>query len=107
HDALPICQQAPGVTIVAERVRPGRRNYQVRLFELALLFDQNRRGWSRFAGVESLRPNARAAFTTVKRLSDQLDQSLVIDIPGRRDDQVVVIKLARVKTNGDFVIESR
>src|SRR5689334_14519381 len=79
----------------------------MRLFEFALLFDENRRGWSRFAGFKSLRPNARSTFTTIKRLPDKLYQSLVIDISRRRDDEIVVIELARVITNRDFVIESR
>src|SRR5262245_36032921 len=86
---------------------PGRRNDEVRLFELTLLFDQNRRCWSRLAVVECLWPHGGATFTTIKRCPDKLDETCVLDIPRRRDDEIVVMEFARMKADGRFVIESR
>jgi hypothetical protein len=88
-------------------MRPGGRYHEVRLFEFALLFDQNRRRWSRLEGLNCLWSYSRATFATVKRDADQFDQALVIDIPRGRDDQICVRELARVEPDGDFVIESR
>lgn len=79
----------------------------MRLFELALLFYQNRRGRARFAVFKCLRTYCRTTFTTIEGSANQLDQTLVIDISCRGDDQVIVIKLARVITDSRFVIESR
>jgi hypothetical protein len=86
---------------------PRRRNDKVRLFELTLLFDQNGCCRSWLAGLESLWPHAGAAFTTIKRSPNELDETCMLNVPGRGDDEIVVIELARVKTNGRFVIESR
>ena len=86
---------------------PRCRNDEVCLFELALLFDQYRRRWSRFAVLECLRSHGAAAFTTVERFTDEFDQTLVIDISRGCDNEIVVVELARVKTDGSFVIERR
>src|SRR6185369_5429726 len=86
---------------------PGRREHEMRLFEFAFLFDQNRSGRTRFARLECLRPHRRATLTTVKRSADQFKQTCVIHVSGRCYDEIVVRKLARVKTYRSLVVESR
>jgi len=86
---------------------PRRRKHEMRLFELTLLFDQNRSCRTRFARLQCLRSHGRAAFTTVKRSADEFQQTLVIDVSGRCYDEIAVRKLTSVKTNSSFVIESR
>src|ERR1044071_10485421 len=86
---------------------PWRREHEMRLFELALLFDQNRSCGTRSARLKCLRSHRRATLTTVKRRANQFKQSLMIHVSGRGDDEIVVRKLARVKTDSGFVIESR
>src|SRR6185295_10761428 len=86
---------------------PWRREHEMRLFEFAFLFDQNGRRRARSARLNCLRPHSCATFTTVKGSADQLEQSCVIDVSGRRYDEIAVGKLARVEADGRFVVESR
>src|SRR6185369_16187528 len=87
-------KQTRGITIVTERVWPRRRNDEMRLFELTLLFDQNRRCRSWLAGLESQRSYPGATFTTIKGRPNELDETCVLNVSGRGDDEMVVIELA-------------
>src|ERR1700752_5430733 len=86
---------------------PRRGEHEMRLFELAFLFDQNRSCRTRFAWRNRLWPHGGATFTTVKRGANQLKQTLMIDVSGRGYDEIAVGKLACMKADGGFVIESR
>src|SRR6185503_20263582 len=79
----------------------------MRLFEFAFLFDQNRSRRTRFARIKCLGSHGRATFTTIKRSADQFKQARVVHVAGRCYDEIVVRKLARVKTHSGFVIKSR
>src|SRR5215213_6701316 len=100
-------KQTRRIAVVAECVRPGRCDHKVRLFEFTFLFDQDRCGWSRLTGIDSLRPQSGATLATIKRTSNQIDQTRVIHVSGRGDDEIGIRKLARVKADGDLVVKGR
>src|ERR1043165_10048341 len=77
------------------------------LFELVLLLDQYRRRWSWYAGIEWFWSKGGATLTTVKRGAYQFYQTIVFDVSGRGHDEVAVRKLAGMKSDGRFVIDSR
>src|SRR5262245_49260444 len=77
----------------------------MRLFQLVFLFDQNWRSWTWPATRHRSWTCARTSFTAIERSSYQVEEPFVVDIPGCRDDQIVVGKLLCMKSDCGFVVE--
>src|SRR5689334_17288284 len=77
------------------------------LFELTLLFDQDRRCRTRAATIDRTRSRGCATLAAVERSAHELDQTIMIDVSRRSDDEVAVRELLRVKSDRGFVIKSR
>jgi len=71
------------------------------------MLDEDRRRRSRSAGINCLRSNSGATFATIKSNADEFDQTIVIDVSSRSYDEIAVGKLAGMKPDRGFVIESR